>query len=379
VAGRSSGRAGHRRTCSPLLTSPSLTIADMDVISARAAGHVVELRPEDTRWLRFVGGASEASAFHEPGWLAALTASYGYQSLVLALTAPGGEVIAGLPLSRIRRPLSGVAYVSLPFTDHCPPLARNEDALLLLAQGLERWRRSVGISAIEIRGPLPGTGSLAADAVGYRHLLTLDGPARGGALKPAVARHVRAARRAGVSVQFGRSWEDMQRFYRLHLLTRRRLGVPVQPLRFLRAVWRHMVEPGPGFLALACTSDGTPVAAALFLVHRQTLIYKYGASDASHWELKPNHLLFWSVIERACEDGLTLLDFGKSDPHSAGLRRFKSSWGAEEVPLIYTHSGTPGAGLGGHRRLNGALRVVIGHSPLVVCRALGELLYRYAA
>ena len=110
-----------------------------------------------------------------------------------------------------------------------------------------------------------------------------------------------------MSVQFGPSWEDMQRFYRLHLLTRRRPGVPVQPLRFLRAVWRHMAEPGPGFLALACTSD-TPVAAALFLVHRQTLIYKYGASDASHWELKPNYLLFWSVIERACEEGLTLLD-----------------------------------------------------------------------
>ena len=137
----------------------------MGVISARAAGDVVELRPEDTRWLRFVAGASEASAFHEPGWLAALTAGYGYQSLVLALMAPGGEVIAGLPLSRIRRRLSGVAYVSLPFTDHCPPLARNEDALLLLAQGLERWRRRVRISTIEIRGPLPGTGSLAARGI----------------------------------------------------------------------------------------------------------------------------------------------------------------------------------------------------------------------
>src|SRR5215831_19181535 len=82
----------HRRTCSPLLTSPSLTIAAMGVISARAADDVVELRPEDARWLRFVAGASEASAFHEPGWLAALTASYGYQSLVIALVAPGGEV-----------------------------------------------------------------------------------------------------------------------------------------------------------------------------------------------------------------------------------------------------------------------------------------------
>lgn len=352
----------------------------MGVSSVTTGRDAVELKPQDPRWLRFVAGATGASAFHQAGWLAALTATYGYRSLVLALTAPGGEVVAGLPLVRIRRPLSGVTYVALPFTDHCPPLARDEDALLGLAEGLDRWRRSTGMSAVEIRSELPGANSLTAEAVGYRHLLSLDGRAQGpGVLKPAVARHVRAATRAGVSVRFGRSWEDLHNFYRLHLLTRRRLGVPVQPLRFLRAVWRQMVEHGPGFLALAHASDGSPVAAALFLAHGQTLIYKYGASDSSHWELKPNHLLFWSVIERAAEGGFKLLDFGKSDFQSDGLRRFKSSWGAEEVPLVYTRCGGPGAGLGSNERLSAALKAVIGHSPPVVCRALGELLYRYAA
>jgi len=354
----------------------------MCLTSATAGGEVVRLAPQDSRWLRLVEAAPDASAFHQVPWLVALTAAYRFPAQVLAVVAPGGEVIAGLPLIRIRRPLSGVTYVSLPFTDYCPPLARDEDALFLLAEGLEHWRRSAGMPAVEVRGRLPGTSSLTADSVGYRHLLTLDGPdgpANGlGVLKPAVARHVRAARRAGVSVRLGRSWEDMQSFYRLHLMTRRRLGVPVQPLRYLTAVWRQMVELGPGFLALARAGDGKPVAAGLFLAHRKTLIYKYGASDSSHWELKPNHLLFWSVIERAAQEGFELLDFGRSDLLSDGLRRFKSNWGAEEVPLVYTHSGAPGAGLSSSERLSAALRVVIGHSPPVVCRALGELLYRYA-
>jgi lipid II:glycine glycyltransferase (peptidoglycan interpeptide bridge formation enzyme) len=216
--------------------------------------------------------------------------------------------------------------------------------------------------------------------VGVRHLLPLDGASHDlSQLKSSVARHVRASMRAGVRVRVSRSWEDMQTFYRLHAQTRRRLGVPVQPKRFLKAVWQHVVDPGMGFLAMAEDGGGEPIASALFLAHGQALIYKFGASDASRWELKPNHLLFWTAIGWGRENGFRVLDFGKSDIASDGLRRFKSGWGAMEVPLEYMTSGQAGAGLADSERLAGALKAVISHSPVLVCRAIGELLYRYAA
>jgi CelD/BcsL family acetyltransferase involved in cellulose biosynthesis len=353
--------------------------ASVDSTTA-ADGKLKRLAPGDARWLQLAETAPEATAFHQPAWLHALTQTYGYQATVLGLFGPHDEVVAGLPMVRVKRPLSGTTLVALPFTDHCPPIARDDRALRLFAGALARWRRHSGEPALEIRGGLPEGSGLTPQIVGVRHLLPLDdGCDDLSRLKSSVARHVRASTRAGVRIRFSSSREDLQSFYRLHVLTRRRLGVPVQPMRFLRAVWEHVVEPGLGFLAVAEVDGGEPVATALFLAHGQALVYKYGASDASRWELKPNHLLFWSAIGWGREHGFRVLDFGKSDTASDGLRRFKASWGAQEVPLEYMRSGLSGKGLAGSERLGSVLRAVISHSPPVVCRAMGELLYRYAA
>jgi hypothetical protein len=67
---------------------------------------------------------------------------------------------------------------------------------------------------------------------------------------------------------------------------------------------------------------------------------------------------------------------GRTDDDNTGLRAFKSSWGATERPLVYTHLGRPHAAARGHARL---LKPLIMRSPLVVCRALGEAFYRRAA
>jgi CelD/BcsL family acetyltransferase involved in cellulose biosynthesis len=352
------------------------------VIASSAAagrGELVRLAPGDPRWLRLAEAAPEATAFHQPAWLQALTRTYGYETLVLGVIDAHGDAVGGIPVARVRRPLSGVTYVSLPFTDHCPPIARDEPAMQLLAAAVGAWRRRPGAPELEIRGHLPEPSGLHGEIVGVRHLLPLDCASDElGALKPAVARHVRAAMRAGVQFLVSRSWADMETFYRLHVLTRRRLGVPVQPKRFLKAVWEQVIEPGMGFLAVAEDGSGTPVATALFLAHGHALIYKYGASDASRWELKPNHLLFWRAIGWGRENGFRELDFGRSDLASDGLRRFKAGWGAREVPLEYMRSGQSGAGAAGGERLAGALKAVISHSPALVCRATGELLYRYA-
>jgi CelD/BcsL family acetyltransferase involved in cellulose biosynthesis len=348
--------------------------------ASRAGAALVRMSAADPRWLRLAEDSPEATAFHQPAWLEALTRTYGYRTLVLGVLGEKGEVAAGLPLARVRRPLSGVTFVSLPFTDHCPPLARDEPALDELAGSLRLWRRQPGGGELEVRGRLPASGGMTPELVGVRHLLPLDEASHElGSLKSSVARHVKAANRAGVKVQLGSSREDMKVFYRLHVQTRRRLGVPVQPWRFLNAVWQQVVEPGMGFLAVAESSSGEPVAAALFMTHGQSLIYKYGASDASRWELKPNHLLFWDVIGWGRQNGFLLLDFGRSDLASDGLRRFKAGWGAQEVPLEYTSSRGSTHGSAGEGRLAAGLGAVIRRSPAFVCRAVGELLYRYAA
>jgi len=341
-------------------------------------GSLRALRPEDPEWLAFVAEAPGVNAFHHPAWLRAVTQAYGYTTLVLALGDAGGRVVAGVPLAQVRRP-SGRVMVSLPFSDHCPPLARDELALRQLARGVRAWASRAGI-AIELRGGLPEEEGWTSYPAGVLHLLRLEpGPAAlWGQLKETFRRQIRQARRAGLRVRFSREAQDLDAFYRLQVATRRRQGVPVQPRRFLASVWRECVLEGPGWAAIVETPQGLPVAASLLLAWNGCVIEKFQASDAGYWSLKPNQLLIWSTIEWSCEQGYRLFDFGRTDPDHQSLQRFKAAWGAEPAPLRYSSLGRAGVRASADGRLGGLLRTVIRRSPTLVCRALGELLYRYA-
>src|SRR5262249_7797143 len=157
--------------------------------------------------------------------------------------------------------------------------------------------------------------------------------------------------------------------------TRRRQGVPVQPRRFFRLLWENTITTGLGSVLIVEVS-AQPIAAAVFLAWNETVIYKFGASDPSAWSLRPNHLLFWHAIRAACEQEFRWFDFGRTDAGQEGLRNFKLSWGAAEEPLAYERlGGNPGSPPteGMAARMLGPL---IRHSPLLLCRASGEILYR---
>jgi CelD/BcsL family acetyltransferase involved in cellulose biosynthesis len=340
---------------------------------------LVELDPADTAWTDFVAATPAATVFHHPAWLSALVAAYGYRPLVLAEQDADGRVSAGLPLIRVRR-LSGRAWVSLPFTDFCPPLARDEVSMGRLAEDLAAWSGRRGVP-VEVRGELPATPTWNGATVGTRHVLPLDRgiDAAWACVRESIRRQVRGARRAGLEVRFTRRREDMDAFYRLQLATRRRLGVPVQPRRFIEALWRHVIEPGFGVVALAETPAGEAVATSLMLAWNGTAIEKFQASDAAHWQTKPNQLVIWATIEWSFEQGALAFDFGRSDAGHTGLQRFKAAWGAEELPLRYAVAGGASARAAGDSRIGGLLGKVIRRSPDLVCRALGRALYRFAA
>jgi len=346
---------------------------------AAARSHLVTCTPGDARWLEIVASHSEATAFHLPAWIEAIAATYGYRGLVLLLEGDDGRLLGGLPVVECRGPLGRRRLVSLPFTDHCPPLI-TPGAYAELAAALGEWRASHDAIGLEIRDQLPNVEGALTQVIGTRHVLTLE--ADSAAVfrrfdRSRIQNRIRTAQAAGVQAVLTRSHADLEVFYRLHCVTRRRLGVPVQPLRFIENVWEKLVKPGFGLLVLARVDD-RPIGAALFLAANRRLIYKYSASDSTHWKLRPNLVTLWAAMEWACVNGYVSLDMGRTDADNESLRVFKAGWGAEEVPLVYTHYGAAGEGLlrGSFARV---LSNVIRRSPTVVCRALGETLYRYAA
>jgi CelD/BcsL family acetyltransferase involved in cellulose biosynthesis len=331
---------------------------------------------EDPAWRAFVRGHPQATIFHHPAWAQLLSESYGYRSFALVQTDALGDVVAGLPVLATGSRMTGTTMMSLPFTDYCPPLARDIQARDHFVDGLLAWQRAGHCHAFDIRAEMSPRAGIHSALVGVRHVLPLDGGAESvlqNLQGTPVHRAIKKAQRLGVEVRVTQASRDLQAFYRLHWQTRQRLGVPVQPRRFVEALWARIIERDLGFLVLA-TKDDRPIAAAVFLAWNGHLIYKYGASDSEYWALRPNNLAFWTAIAWACARNYRVFDFGKSDLDNQGLRDFKSRWGSKELPLTYSHiSAKPPPA--SHRLPERVLSNIITHSPPIVCRAIGELIY----
>ena len=216
--------------------------------------------------MSFVEGHPEATPFHHPAWANVLARAYRFESCGLALVAGDGEIEAALPLIRLGGRASRRRAVSLPFTDWCPPLLAPDADRERLGDRLERARHGTGVGSLEVRDELAGGAGYAQDQ-GYRHVLAL-GPDVDEQLANVAKKTrymVRKAEREGVDVRRSNSAADvLEVFYRQHVTTRRRLGVPVQPRRFFEVLARDYIEPGLGFVVIASLGD-TPVASAVFL------------------------------------------------------------------------------------------------------------------
>lgn len=348
--------------------------------TGRSALATVTVDPvADPRWGRLVDRAPEASVFHHPAWLRLLRAQYRYELSACCVAAPDGRLVAGLPVAAVNSRITGRRLVALPFSDVCPPLldgAAPPRAAAALAGALDALRRERGV-ALEVRGAGGVLDDAQPGARFHHHRVALEpdvAAVQRRFRKSQVLRGVRRAQREGLTAERRTDPAALAAFYRLHVATRARLGVPTQPRRFIMT-FADLFAEGLGFVLLV-GRDGRPYAAAVFLTFGGVLTYKYGASDARHLAARPNNLLFMEAIRWGCEQGMTSLDLGRTDWGHESLRAFKLAWGAEEETLRYRHLGTepPPAGGALERRLGAVLR----RSPPLASRLVGEVLYRHA-
>ena len=330
----------------------------------------------DPAWRDFLFQHPSALPYHHPAWVETVAETYRFRSFVFVVRSAGGDVLGGVPLVSVGGRLRGKRWVGLPFTDACPaltgPALTPEDIGRLLAAEGER----AGVSAIELRGPLGSAGAPLERGVVHELALTNEDELFSG-FESQVRRNIRKAQRQDLTLRVAENVEDLTEVYfDLHTATRRRLGVPTQPRRFFQNVWERMLARDRGF-AFLVYHGSEPIAGAVFLEWNGRVIYKFGASDARYWSMRPNNLLFWEAIKRGCDQGAKVFDFGRSDREDEGLRAFKRSWGAVEEPLVYTTLGRPAESHNGSaERL---LKPVLRRSPLWVGRSLGEVFYRFGA
>jgi hypothetical protein len=292
----------------------------------------------DSRWPEFLARHPEASIFHTQSWLKALHLTYGYKP-VLFTTSDGPELSNGVVFCEIKSWVTGRRLVSVPFSDHCHPLAGGSDCQAIL-ESLHRDRGTAGWRYIELR-PVLDDGVISTQAdFGNSNTFSFQKVD----LRPdvetiyrgfhdsCVRRKIKRAEREKLAYQAGRSEELLENFWRLLLLTRRRHKLPPQP-----AVWfRNLMDCLGDSLTIHVVSKGVrPIASIVTLTYKKSLIYKYGCSDAQFHSMGGIPLLFWNVIQEGKRMGIEDFDLGRSAYDDPGLIAFKEHLGAVTSELRY--------------------------------------------
>ena len=332
---------------------------------------------EDARWRAFVDSMPEAGPFHVPAWLALVGSAYGWPIRACCVVDGDGDgaIVAGLPFAALGGRFTKQRLVALPFSDTCAPLARDGDALRALAESLHAQCDRDGVHLV-IHEALPSPAR--ASASHYTHTIDLAGgheAVRERYRKAQVLRGVRRAAREGLLVESRTDRAALADFYRLHLKTRKRLGVPTQPWRFIRRL-ESVFAAGAGHLMVV--RDGQQmIAAGVFLTAGRTVVYKYGCSDAAALTKRPNNLLFDEALRIACDGGYRWVNLGRTEHAHESLRAFKLSFGAVERTLTYSVVGDGAPQRGRSLGLARLAKPLIRHGPLLLGRAAGSALHAH--
>ena len=291
----------------------------------------------DPRWNDLLARHALASAFHQRGWLEALSRTYGYNPFVLTSASEDKPMSDGIVLCRVSSWITGTRMVSLPFSDHCEPLLDDPQDLSEFVEWLRAKRDSQGWKYVELRPLAQIRDDYSAQPSQSYCFHELDlSPALEQLFrnlhKDSIQRKIQRAEREQLSYEAGRSEALREVFYGLMLRTRRRHHLLPQP----RAWFKNLVEcMGDKIQIRVAAKDGMPIAAMLTLSHRKSVIYKYGCSDERHHNLGAMPFLFWKLIEESKASGADKIDFGRSDLAQESLIAFKDKFGTSKKLLNY--------------------------------------------
>ena len=326
------------------------------------------------QWQRVVESHPASTAFHHRNWIELLIRQYGLKHHIPAVKR-GGQVVAAIPFLETKGLFGRRKLVSLPFSDSVPVLSTSSDGLELMRDAVQAWQVD-DYDAIVVRSNEPLSG-IASTSHCVRHVIDVDRPFNEieREFRNSVVRNYRRAESRHLRFQCRTDPDAMEAFYKLHLMTRKKQGIPIQPKKFFARLHETVLQQGLGYVGVV-SKDDQPLAAGVFLKYKETVIYKYGASAPRALEHRPNESLFYNAIRRTSEQGYSRFDFGVTAKNNDGLCRFKRKWGAAEIDAYQVYlSGEPQPELERLYILK-LLSFVIRHSPTAVCRLFGEAFYQ---
>jgi len=320
----------------------------------------------------------EASIFHSSSWARLLSDSYRFKPRYV-ISHDKGELRAVIPMMEVRNLQGEKKGVSLPFSDYCFPLFTDEAAFerafdfALDSARINKWK------SLTLCGNAPFRKEIPPSTFYYRHVLRLgtDEKKQFGLFRENTKRNITKAIKENINVSFETSWEAVNEFYRLNCLTRKRHGLPPQPILFFKNLHKSVITQGKGSVAIG-RLQGRPITASVFLHYGNKVFYKYGASNEQFNDTRGNYLVMWEAIRRYGDQGFETLCLGKTEVQHKGLLQYKTGWRAEQLIINnYSYDMRQGAFVVLNPRISGIFHNIFRRLPIPILRMIGSLSYKY--
>lgn len=282
---------------------------------------------DEYEWKHYVEKNPDATVYHLLEWKRVMK-KFGHKPLYL-VCEEDGRIKGVMPLFYVKG-IFGKRIVSVPLRDRGGPLFDDEAALGALLDKSIEMCKEMGCDYVEIKSakslPLVSSKGFLEKKELIDISVALDKNTKGmwELMGRDAVRNIKKSLDFGVKCRWSRNPEDLNKFYRLFIKTRKRLGVPPYPY----SLFKNMMEDmGEAFRLIVAEYGGKIVSSAIMFAYNKTLIDAYSASDENFLQSKPNNALIWEVIKWGAENGFDVFDFGADHPSCGGLIEFKSRWG----------------------------------------------------
>ena len=329
---------------------------------------------DEPAWERFVAQCEQATFFHRFGWRRVLEGALGHRCHFL-LAEAGGNIVGVLPLAEVRSRLFGHKLAGLPFCVYGGIATENPEAARLLREAAMAMATELGVDALELRNVEANDSGWPVKELYYtfRKPITADNDAN---LK-AIPNRQRAMIRKGIKEGLvGEEVEGTQRLYRVYAESVRNLGTPVFSRRYLEALRREFAQD---CRVLMIRQNDEDVAGVMSFYFRNEVLPYYGGSIARARTIRGcNHFMYWELMRRSAEEGVTVYDFGRSK-RDTGPFEFKKHWGFEPQALPYEYFLVNSTEVPDVNPSNPKYRLLVNawqHLPLPVANLLGPPLAR---
>lgn len=319
------------------------------------------------------------SFFHSKEWAKVLVESYLFIPTYFAYFE-NDELIAAVPMMLTKSWLTGNRVVSLPFSDFCEPLFKEQVPSERIIIEIVNHFKNEKLKYLEFRSsknryPFE-TKNFRTD---LRHVLKLD-KGETELLKTFsenTKRNIKKAKKANLVLKILNDETGVKVFFNMNCETRKKHGLPPQPFSFFNSLLKNVIQEGLGDILLA-EKDGNYIAGAVYLKFGKKLLYKFGASYSKYFDLRGNNFVMWEAIKKYLAEGFDEFDFGRTELGHEGLKRFKLGWNTEELSIYTTrYNMDKKEFLPAAIQTQGFHNTIFSRSPIFLLKLIGNTLYKH--